>query len=380
MLERVRNVITRMLLAVVVCSLTVAMVTGCASDEAGDASYTKVEPVQVNVAALTFAPSAPFLSFMQRASEGQTHNSFAFATVGTWDIVAGALLDGSADIGVVQPTVAARLYFSDEYDVSMISVSSLGSYAIMTKSKGVHEPSDLAGKTIYTGGSGMLANQALDEVLGAYDLRDKVTIEPRANAIAATAEAVSHPESVVMLEQPYVSDVMATDKKLKYAFSLSDEWDKLDLDGARLVEYVVVVRNDFLQAHPEAVEEFLREQQLSTELVNEDPSGLVDAADTYHTLNVGSDIEAGLRLCYSKCITGEEMRDVLTGYYERFLPYASYLIGNAIPGDDFYYLGPDAGEDEEQSEEADDSSQDASGEDGEAEDESVADGADEDAA
>ena len=43
-------------------------------------------------------------------------------------------------------------------------------------------------------------------------------------------------------------------------------------------------------------------------------------------------------LCNIVCITGEEMKQALSGYLEVLSGQDAKSIGGTLPGDDFYYL------------------------------------------
>ena len=64
---------------------------------------------------------------------------------------------------------------------------------------------------------------------------------------------------------------------MRIALDLTEEWDKVTEDGSKLTMGALVVRKDFAESNPEAVEAFLKEYQASTEYVT-DEANLDDAA------------------------------------------------------------------------------------------------------
>ena len=50
-------------------------------------------------------------------------------------------------------------------------------------------------------------------------------------------------------------------------------------------------------------------------------------------------VEKALPYCNIVCITGEEMKSSVQGYFQVLFDQNPQSVGGALPGDDFYYLG-----------------------------------------
>ena len=117
--------------------------------------------------------------------------------------------------------------------------------------------------------------------------------------------------------------------------SLSEAWDALD-NGSRCVTAGVVVRTEFAEAHPEAVEAFLAEMAESVDWVNANPA---DAGEICGALNIVKAPIAAKAIpnCHLVCLTGEEMIAAATGTLETLFALNSSAVGGALPGEDFWF-------------------------------------------
>ena len=109
--------------------------------------------------------------------------------------------------------------------------------------------------------------------------------------------------------------------------SLSEAWDALD-NGSRCVTAGVVVRTEFAEAHPEAVEAFLAKMAESA-----------DAGEICGALNIVKAPVAAKAIpnCNLVCLTGEEMISAATGTLETLFALNPSAVGGALPGEDFWF-------------------------------------------
>ena len=83
----------------------------------------------------------------------------------------------------------------------------------------------------------------------------------------------------------------------------------------------------FLKDHAESAEYTSAEREKAAQLVAD--IGIVEKAAMAHK---------AMPLCNIVCITGEEMKQALSGYLEVLSGQDAKSIGGTLPGDDFYYL------------------------------------------
>ena len=214
---------------------------------------------------------------------------------------------------------------------------------VVTTGDDITSVADLAGKTIYTTGKGTTPEYVLNYVLTQNGLTpgEDVTIEYMSEAtevLAAMQASSGYP--VAMLPQPYVTTAQMQMEGLKVALDMTEEWDKVTEDGSKLTMGALVVRKDFAESNPEAVEAFLKEYQASTEYVT-DEANLDDAAALIKKYGIiaANVAKQALPYCNIVCITGEEMKIAAEGFLSILAEANPSSVGGALPAEDFYYLG-----------------------------------------
>ena len=154
--------------------------------------------------------------------------------------------------------------------------------------------------------------------------------------MAALAEDA---DGIAMLPQPFVTTAQTKKETLRTALDLTEEWNKIqESEGtvSTLVTGVTVVRTAFAKEHPEAVADFLEAYQASVSYVTENTD---EAAKLIGDYDIVAEAVAkkALPACNIVCITGDEMKEKLSGYLGVLKDQNPEAVGGELPGDDFYY-------------------------------------------
>ena len=242
------------------------------------------------------------------------------------------------DIAAVPLNLASVLYNKTSGGVKLCAVGVLGVlYITEFNGETVQSLADLKGKTVYATGKGSTPEYFLRYLLAenGLDLDTDVTVEWKSEPTEVLSALLADPSAV---PQPYVTAAAAQlGEGFRAAVSLSEAWDALD-NGSRCVTAGIVVRTEFAEAHPEAVEAFLAEMAESVDWVNADPA---DAGEICGTLNIVKAPIAAKAIpnCNLVCLTGEEMISAATGTLKTLFALNPSAVGGALPGEDFYYGG-----------------------------------------
>ena len=282
------------------------------------AAEEAAEAVTVRLAALTGPTAMGMAKIFSDADAGTAANSYEYALYGAADELTPQLLQGGVDIAAVPLNLASVLYNKTSGGVKLCAVGVLGVlYITEFNGETVQSLADLKGKTVYATGKGstpeflryLLAENGLD-------LDTDVTVEWKSEPSEVVALLKAENGGIAMLPQPYVTAAAAQlGEGFRAAVSLSEAWDALD-NGSRCVTAGVVVRTEFAEAHPEAVEAFLAEMAES----------------------VKAPIAAkAIPNCNLVCLTGEEMISAATGTLETLFALNPSAVGGALPGEDFWF-------------------------------------------
>ena len=298
------------------------------------------EPVNVRVAALKGPTAMGMVKLMSdsdaaaESGEETTGNTYDFTLAASADEVSPGLMQGELDIACVPANLASVLYNRTDGGIVTLAVNTLGVLYIVENGNAVTSMADLAGKTIVASGKGSTPEYALRYLLSenGIDPDTGVTIDWKSEHSECVAALASGAATIAMLPQPFVTVAQT---------QLTEEWDALD-NGSALLTGVVVARADFVEEHPAAVEEFLTSYAESVEWVNANTAEAAELIGGYDIVDAAV-AEKALPYCNIVCITGSEMKDMLSGYLQVLFDAAPASVGQdaetgegGLPGDDFY--------------------------------------------
>ena len=308
------------------------------------------DPVTVRVAALKGPTAMGMVKLMSdsdaaaESGEETTGNTYDFTLAASADEVSPKLMQGELDIACVPANLASVLYNRTDGGIVTLAVNTLGVLYIVENGNSVQSMADLAGRTIAASGKGSTPEYALRYLLSenGIDPDTGVTIDWKSEHSECVAALASGAATIAMLPQPFVTVAQTQLPDLRVALDLTEEWDALD-NGSALLTGVVVARADFVAEHPAAVEQFLTSYAESVEWVNANTAEAAELIGGYDIVDAAV-AEKALPYCNIVCITGSEMKDMLSGYLQVLFDAAPASVGQdaetgegGLPGDDFYY-------------------------------------------
>lgn len=259
--------------------------------------------------------------------------------LGAADELVPLILQGKVDIASVPANLAATLYNKTEGGITALAVNVLGVlYIGEFNTENLHSLADLKGQTIYATGKGSTPEYFLRYVLtqNGIDPDKDVTVEWKSEPSEVVALLNAEQKGIAMLPQPYVTAAAAQlGEGFRVALSLSDEWANLD-NGTLCTTAVVMARSEFVEQNPEAVEAFLAEFEASVQWVNENVADAAQLCGDYGIIKAPV-AQKAIPQCNIVCITGEAMKQALSGCLGVIFAENPKAVGGQLPGDDFYY-------------------------------------------
>ncbi len=316
--------------------LAMGTLAGCGND-----AY---ESVAMRVGSLKGPTSMGILFLMDKAAQGETADTYEFQMATGADELLPLMIKGQLDIALVPANVAAVLYQKTDAGVSVVDINTLGVLYAVTGASGVESVADLKGKTIYLTGKGTTPEASLRYILQENGLTESdYTLEFKSEATEVAAMLAENPDAVGVLPQPFVTAAMMQNQSLQIVLDLNEEWMKIEnevKDGLSngMVTGVTVVRDAFLEEHPEAVAHFLEEHSLSVTAINEDAITGAKLAVEAGIVAKEPIAQKAIPNCNIVCITGEEMKADLSAYLQVLAGFKPELVGGEAPEEDFYYI------------------------------------------
>lgn len=331
----------RGLAALAAGALALALVgcSGAPVDTGSAAGSAATDPVSVRVASLKGPTSIGLVALMDEAAEGGLGFDCEFDITTAADEIVPRLIKGEVDIALIPANLASVVYNKTDGAIAVADINTLGVLHAVTGDTGVSSFSDLAGKTVYLTGKGTTPEYAMRYLLEQSGISDQVTLEFKAEAAEVVSVLAADPTAVGVLPEPFKTAALAKNDALVSPFGLSAVWDEVaGGNGSQMVTGVTVVRSEFAKEHPDIVERFVAAHADSAEAVTGDPAawaprvvdaGIVDAAPIAQKAIPG---------CNIVCMTGDAMKDALSGYLEVLYNADPASVGGALPGEDFYLV------------------------------------------
>lgn len=296
----------------------------------------------VNVMALKGPTAMGMVPFMDEADQGQIVDmDYHFEIAASPDEVTPSIVQGKADIAAVPANLASVLYQKTDGGVQVLTINTLGVLYLVDNGGQIQDISDLKGKTIYASGKGATPEYALNYILKENGLTPgkDVQIEWKSEHTECVAALVKEENAVALLPQPFVTTAQSKNPNLHVALDLTEEWDKIqEKNGGNstLVTGVTIARTEFIQEHPDIIKDFLERYQESVNEVNDNTEKAAELIGNYDI--VPEEIaKKALPECNIVYITGEEMKEKLSGYLEVLEEEEPQAVGGTLPEEEFYY-------------------------------------------
>ncbi len=318
--------ILSLFLAIVLIAVSIFALSSCAK-KTDDA---------IKVTTLNGTTGFGMAPLMKEHSLGNTKNEYEFEVQSDASVVTAGLINGTIDIAALPTNAAANVYNKTNGGVQIIAINTLGVLYVVTNGVEITSIADLEGKTIYCPAQNPLF--ITKYILEKNGLSDKVTIDSTTYAKPdALRDAVKNGSiEIAVLPEPMVTIAKSGNQNVKVALDLTDEWNKIS-DGKQLVQGCVVVRTEFANEYPGSVNSFLKEYKASIEALNEDPTSAAASIKEFGIFANENVAKNAIPKCNIAYMDGEDMKVAMENFLEAMNSIAPASIGNAIPGDDFYY-------------------------------------------
>ena len=127
---------------------------------------------------------------------------------------------------------------------------------------------------------------------------------------------------------------MTKNASLKVAVDFSKEWKALT--GTELVQGCIIARKEFIDAHPVAVDNFLKAYEGSVNTLNSDPekaAAAVVAAGIAANENL---VKNALPRCNITYLVGDEMKNALNEFWGALYAQVPSSVGGALPDEGIF--------------------------------------------
>ena len=312
----------------------VAMITAAVmlfSLAAFAACSKKQDDTEIRIAAL----KGPTGMGMVKLADKQNYPNYTVSIEASTDALNPRIISGEVDVAAVPVNLASVLYNKLDGDISVLAVSTLGVLYVVEAGSEVNSVADLAGKTVYATGQGATPEYILNYLLDKNGVAGSVEVNYVGEHAALATMLADGSAEIGMLPEPNVTSTLAGNDNLRIALNLTEEWNKVC--STELVQGVVIARKSFVNEHPEAIEQFLREYEKSSAFVNEnidEAAKLIVDAGILGNVEIAKKAIPNCNISFSK---GEAMHKAVEGMLTVLFEANPKSIGGKLPDKDFYY-------------------------------------------
>ena len=312
----------------------VAMITAAVmlfSLAAFAACSKKQDDTEIRIAAL----KGPTGMGMVKLADKQNYPNYTVSIEASPDALNPRIISGEVDVTTVPVNLASVLYNKLDGDISVLAVSTLGVLYVVEAGSEVNSVADLAGKTVYATGQGATPEYILNYLLDKNGVAGSVEVNYVGEHAALATMLADGSAEIGMLPEPNVTSTLAGNDNLRIALNLTEEWNKVC--STELVQGVVIARKSFVNEHPEAIEQFLREYEKSSAFVNEnidEAAKLIVDAGILGNVEIAKKAIPNCNISFSK---GEAMHKAVEGMLAVLFEANPKSIGGKLPDKDFYY-------------------------------------------
>lgn len=291
----------------------------------------KQDDTEIRIAAL----KGPTGMGMVKLADKQNYPNYTVSIEASPDALNPRIISGEVDVAAVPVNLASVLYNKLDGDISVLAVSTLGVLYVVEAGSEVNSVADLAGKTVYATGQGATPEYILNYLLDKNGVAGSVEVNYVGEHAALATMLADGSAEIGMLPEPNVTSTLAGNDDLRIALNLTEEWNKVC--STELVQGVVIARKSFVNEHPEAIEQFLREYEKSSAFVNEnidEAAKLIVDAGILGNVEIAKKAIPNCNISFSK---GEAMHKAVEGMLAVLFEANPKSIGGKLPDKDFYY-------------------------------------------
>ena len=291
----------------------------------------KQDDTEIRIAAL----KGPTGMGMVKLADKQNYPNYTVSIEASPDALNPRIISGEVDVAAVPVNLASVLYNKLDGDISVLAVSTLGVLYVVEAGSEVNSVADLAGKTVYATGQGATPEYILNYLLDKNGVAESVEVNYVGEHAALATMLADGSAEIGMLPEPNVTSTLAGNDNLRIALNLTEEWNKVC--STELVQGVVIARKSFVNEHPEAIEQFLREYEKSSTFVNEnidEAAKLIVDAGILGNVEIAKKAIPNCNISFSK---GEAMHKAVEGMLTVLFEANPKSIGGKLPDKDFYY-------------------------------------------
>jgi NitT/TauT family transport system substrate-binding protein len=321
---------------VIITFLMIVLVVTSLSSQAVQEAQNERDRVVVNLGVMKGPSGFGVAGLTQKNGVIDELTSFNVKVHSSFNEVVAKLANGELDMAALPTNVAANLY-AKGVGIKLAAVTGEGMLQFITTDPTIIEFPDLENKSIAIPGVGGTPDQLTQIFFTAFGFNttDFVTLDYSISSPAQLTQMyIAGKREFVVLPEPFLSMAKAKQPNTIILLDYQSLWGALT-GTPNYPMTVLVVRDSFIEAHPEVLEKALNEVKMSIDWVN---THVQEAAQEIEKQEIMSAELAKLSIpnCNLGYIPALEAYESIDMYYNILYGFDYESIGSAVPDEDFY--------------------------------------------
>ncbi|MCT4509971.1 MAG: ABC transporter substrate-binding protein [Tepidibacter sp.] len=327
-----KKIISLMLSLIMVLVLTV----GCTNSNE-EAKKEESTPSNIKVVTPAGTPTLSMIKMFKENPHIGDNISVSYESVKSTDLLTSKILSKEADIFIVPTNLAANLYNKNSgYKIATSTV--WGTFYLVGNEK-VSNWDDLKGKEIDMIGRGLTPDAIFRYLLiqNNIDPDKDVKLNYFGGASELATNFISGKSDLSLMPEPMLTKALTKRSDSRVLIDLQKDWEKATKLNSSYPQASLIVSEELINNHPDAVKSFLGEYKKSVNWVNQNPS---EAGEYYEELNMGLTkmiVEKSIKRCNIEYVSAKDAKESIDKYLNVLFEYNSKLVGGKLVDEDFYF-------------------------------------------
>lgn len=246
------------------------------------------------------------------------------------DKLVASLVKGEYDIAAVPASLGAVLY-NKNLDYKTVAVVAEANFSILSKNENIKSIKDLKGKTIYCPAKAASPDFILKYLIKEAGLKESdVKINYSLTPPDLTKALIAGVVETGMLVEPFTTMAIKENINLKIVLNTGDV--------LKQPTSILIAKTSFIEKDKKTLEKILKDYKASTDWALKNPKQIPPLLEgSGITVNANAVPDAIERMGFV-FYTGDTMKKELNDYFNFVKEFDIFLIGGALPKDNFYYI------------------------------------------
>ncbi len=297
----------------------------------------QTEKVTLRVGTLKGPTGIGLIKVMEDGPELSDSVRAEFEVTGSPEVLVSRVLSGEVDIATLPSNLTANLY-NKGVPYSLGAVTGYGLIYLLSSDPEIDSFGDLKGEVVYNAGQGATPDFLLRYLLteNGIDPVNEVEVRFTYGHAELAQLLIAGKVETALLPEPFVTMAVSKSGDVRIAADLQQEWARVRGTHSNYPISAVLVKNETLERHREAVAVFFNAYRESIQWVK-------DNAEEAGPLSVKHDIGLPPAIAAQSVprlnltfISAVDSRPMMERFLQVFLDFDPESIGGRLPDDDFY--------------------------------------------